>query len=77
MALTLPQNNVELLRALKRMGINPETTQRVVIDIKSNDVPTVYVQGILPDAHELVIALEDGDFNVLWQTAPEVTNGSL
>jgi len=60
-------NSVETLRALKRLGIDPNNTSRVILDLREDEPPTIYVQSTSDDAHELLLSLEDGDFQIFWQ----------
>ena len=48
------------------LGIDPAMTQRIVIDIDYQSVPTVYVQGLMSkdQADALVVALAGAEIQV-------------
>jgi hypothetical protein len=75
MAKSTMMGNVELLRALRRMGLKANDTQEVLISLKPHDVPTVYIRNI-DDPTELIVTLaETGEFNVAMTLSTEDTAG--
>lgn len=73
MAMETMMGNIELLRALKRMGLKPDETQEVIIVLKPHEPVTVYIKRT-PDADsgtDLVLTIVDGDFQVLWEATKD------
>ena len=59
--------NLELLRALKRMGLKPSETQEIIIHIKPHMPVTVYVKRTAAEeVTDLILTIADGDFQVVW-----------
>lgn len=69
--------NLELLRALKRMGITPSETEEIIIHIKPHEPVTLYVKRTAEEnATDLILTIVDGNFQVLWDAKSTVDSGN-
>jgi hypothetical protein len=67
-------NLVRMIEALREMGIDVDSTSKVIIEISHNELPQVYTQGIATSGMLGVIKSIDGDISVVREPAPEGGN---
>lgn len=55
----------ELYEALTKAGIADELTRRVIIDIPSTDIPTIYIEKLVDErVNEIFAPLAEGGYRI-------------